>query len=198
MNHGPQRSGNVGTHFPLPERQPHSYRWKDLTRYQKALLRDFRKDGILLTPEQIVKMSSQIHHRPTAQPLQALHIYGETKGGKIEPLMEARRAEIDAYKRKEKNLDFATFWTQKNMSAALNLKRGFISLSAHGGIHHIHQPLRSYDITDLMSAFVAWYYANLNKPLPKEFKFTEKIREKMRERYMYISRILSFYTDLQK
>lgn len=155
-------------------------RWKDLTRYQKALLREYRKDGILLSPDQAVKMTGQQYYRPRAKSITALHILAEDEHGHVEPFLESRRTEIDLYHRRTANPDFITFWKQRNMSAAINLQKGYISLAAHGGIHFTKQELRLYDIENLLSAFIGAYYTKQGK-VPKRMKFTRKIRERAME-----------------
>lgn len=160
----------------------HLVRWQDLTRAQRGWLREMRKSGFLFTPEQAVKMTGQIYFRPRAKPANALHVVVEDEHGRLTTLAEARNAVVDVGGRKKANEDFATVWEQKNMSASINTKIGFVSLSAHGGIHWLAQPLKSYDVDDLLSLMVAAHYAKEGR-LPQRMEFTKRIRERIQRLY---------------
>lgn len=171
-----------------PEGQPTKrIEWSDLTKDQQALLKDFLKNGIHLTPEQILKIASgEIEYHPPPKSLDgeivAVHIGLERDDGHTYPAIEARRVEVGLGHKNKANPDFATFWSQKDMSAALSLPKGYISLTAHGGTHYIKQELRSYDVEALLAAFIGVYYARRGR-LPKEMKFTREIRERAAAMY---------------
>jgi hypothetical protein len=166
--------------------------WSDLTKYERALLTELRKDGILIGPEHIRKMKSQIYFRPHARPLTAVHIFGETIEGELEQLLEARRPEIDAFnKHRPANPDFKPLWNSQIMKLSLNLPNGWLGLSAHGGTHFVKKRLWPHDNEDILAALIGEHYARKGGPFPHEMKFTKAIREKARAAYFAISDSLS-------
>lgn len=181
----PTSGGSESPPHPPEVQKSKRVEWSDLNKYQRALLMDFRKDGIYLTPEQVLKISSgQIHYRPRARPLVALHILGEDADGHIDTLAEARRVEIDAFNaRKPPNPDFMRLWQngtkEKSMSLSLNTRHGTLGLAGHGGQHFIKQRLQDHDIDSILAALLAYKYASQGRPLPKRFKFDKKLRKKL-------------------
>lgn len=161
--------------------------WRDLTSDQRALLKDFLRNGIHLTPEQILKISSgdiEYHPPPPSvdDDIAAIHVDIETGDGRRRPVLEGRRIEVGLGRKTKANPHFAYFWQKKDMSASVNLMKGYISLSAHGGVHYLKQELASYDIEALLGAFIGAYYAGRGG-LPKRMKFSKKIRERAAAMY---------------
>jgi hypothetical protein len=117
--------------------RPKTVHSQDLTEDQRALLKDFEKNGIHLTPEQILKIAGgEIKHHPVPpsfdEEIAAIHIDLEKRDGSRLPAIEARRIEVGLARKNKPNLDFATIWSQKDMSASLSLAKGYISLAGHG------------------------------------------------------------------
>ena len=187
-----QLSGGIKSPAPPPE-SPHTkeVQWSDLTEDQRAFLNDFRKNGINLTPEQILKIASgeiEYHHPPKSldEEIAAIHVDIERPDGVRVPVLEGRRIEVGLGRKNKANPDFAPIWSQKDMSAAVSLRKGYISLSAHGGVHYVKQELRSYDVESLLAAFIGVYYAGRGR-LPKHMKFTRKIRERAAAMYELVA-----------
>ena len=165
--------------------------WSDLTEDQRALLNDFRKNGINLTPEQILKIASgEIeYHRPPKsldEEIAAIHVDIEKGDGSRVPVLEGRRIEVGLGHKNKPNPDFVPIWQKKDMSVSVSLPKGYISLAAHGGVHFVKQELASYDIESLLGAFIGVYYAGRGR-LPKRMKFTRKIRERAAAMYELVA-----------
>ena len=178
---------------PSPAGSQHTKRveWSDLTEDQRAFLNDFRKNGINLTPEQILKIASgeiEYHHPPKSldDEIAAIHVDIEKGDGSRVPVLEGRRIEVGLGRKNKPNLDFVTIWKQKDMSAAVSLRKGYVSLAAHGGVHYVKQELRSYDVESLLAALIGTYYAGKGR-LPKDMKFTKKIRERAAAMYELVA-----------
>ena len=183
----PLSGGTKTSALPPESHHTKEIQWSDLTEDQRAFLNDFRKNGINLTPEQILKIASgeiEYHHPPKSldEEIAAIHVDIEKGDGSRVPVLEGRRIEVGLGRKNKPNLDFVTVWKQKDMSAAVSLRKGYVSLAAHGGVHYVKQELRSYDVESLLAALIGAYYAQKGQ-LPKVMKFTRKIRERAAAMY---------------
>jgi hypothetical protein len=153
------------------------------------MLKDFLKEGIHLTPEQVLKIASgEIeYHRPPRsldEEFAAIEVKLVRPDGSEFTALEGRALQIGLGKKTKANPDFVTFWKNGKMSAALNLRKGFIRFAYHGGSHYIKQELRFHDIVSLLKGFIAVYYSKPRSAhkyhqagLPSEMCFTREIRE---------------------
>jgi hypothetical protein len=192
----PTRSPEVNSELSSGERPtPKRIEWSDLTQDQRALLVDFEKNGIHLTPEQVLKIASGAieYHRPPRsfnEEFIGIHVGLEKPDGTIFKAIEARAVQAGFARKHEANPDFASIWQKKDtrkdadssMSASVNLRKGYISLAAHGGNHYIKVDLASYDEESWLGALIGAYYARRGG-LPKRMKFTRKIRERAAAMY---------------
>lgn len=161
--------------------------WDSLTKAERRLIRVFRRNGILITPEQVVKMHPSMHFWPTAKQLRGFLISVMDENGHFRPFMEGRNAEIDMAGKHERNVNFKELLKAKNLSLSLNIPRGFLSFSMHGGTHFMAQPVNKYHEEEILTVFLARYFQRLGK-IPYRGRIRKNLIVKVRRVFEELER----------
>lgn len=129
--------------------------------------------------------------------LDSLTLIG-VEDGKLLPLMQVTNPNLVDTRWKPQNLDFMELWEQQHLKLSVNMTHGFLSFMTHGleaqlkqaAGAYITQPLKPYDVDNLLSILIAKHYAQREDSwrwkkgkIPEALYLAKNIRKKAQKHY---------------